>query len=49
MFETILSVFHKMALTVLKVSFKEQKPKVLNDQKYQLYEKNISQEQFLQN
>ena len=46
-FETGLSDFHKMTLTVLKFSFKKQKPRVLNYHKYKFYNNKFFREQFL--
>ena len=46
-FEIELLGFHKMILTVLKVSFKKKKTRVLNYRKYEFYDNNIFQEQFL--
>ena len=47
-FQNRSSDFHKMTLTALKVSFKKQKPRVLNYRKYKFYN-NSSENNFFQN
>ena len=46
-FETGLSDFHKMTITVLKMFFQKQSPKIITYRDYKTYDKNRFQEQLL--
>ena len=46
-FETGLSDFHKMTLTVLKSSFAKQKPRILNSHNYKLFKNTLFRDQVL--
>ena len=47
MFETGLSNFHKMTLTVLKSSFAKQKPRILNYRNYKFFNNTLFRDQVL--
>ena len=47
MFETRLSNFHKMALTVLKSSLAKQKPRLLNYRNYKFFNNTLFRDQVL--
>ena len=46
-FETGLSDFHKMTLTVLKSSFAKQKPRILNQRDYRFFNNTLFRDQIL--